>query len=72
MHTNGHPRNDNLTADLVYSHNRAKANTAVLHQAYATLQALVELLIERGMLEHEELAARQEQATEQPRGHYLA
>jgi Fe-S-cluster containining protein len=60
-----------LLRGLVYSHNRANANTAELHQACATLQALVELLVERGVLEQEELTARREQAAEQLRGQYL-
>ena len=35
---------------LVYSHNRANANTTELHQTAVTLQAMLELLIERGVL----------------------
>lgn len=34
---------------LVYTHNRANANTAALHETSATVQALLALLVERGM-----------------------
>ena len=37
---------------LVYAHNRANANTAEVHQANATLQALVELLVQQGRARH--------------------
>jgi Fe-S-cluster containining protein len=76
MNNNGSTKNDNLTTDLirglVYSHNRANANTAELHQACATLQVIVELLVERGILDREELTTRREQAAEQLREQYLA
>ena len=59
---------NNLTTDLVrglvYSHNRANANTAQLHQACAKLEALADLLIEQGILEQKKLSARQRQAAE--------
>jgi hypothetical protein len=56
---------------LVYGHNRANANTAELHQAAVTLQAVVELLIERGVLDRETLDARRKAAAEELRRHYL-
>jgi Fe-S-cluster containining protein len=46
----------NLLAGLVYTHNRANANTVEVYQACATVYALVELLLERGVLDREELA----------------
>lgn len=38
---------------LVYTHNRANANTGELHRACATAHAVTELLIERGLLDRE-------------------
>ena len=75
MNNNGHPKNEPLTPDLlrglVYAHNRANANTAELHQACATLEALVELLVEGGLLEREALEARRDAAAEGLRQRYL-
>lgn len=56
---------------LVYAYNRANANTAEVHQANATLHALVELLVDRGLVNIESLDARREQASEQLRRRYL-
>lgn len=61
----------NLQRGLVYTHNRANANTAELHQAYATIQALGELLIERGILQREEVESRQREVADQLRQRYL-
>jgi hypothetical protein len=36
---------------LLYAHDRANANTAALHQASATLDAVVETLIAEGVLD---------------------
>ena len=44
----GHDRREMLRG-LVYTHDRANANTAELEEAVATLEALVELLIEAGL-----------------------
>jgi Fe-S-cluster containining protein len=57
---------------LVYAHNRANANTAEVHQACATMHAVVELLIEGGVLDHEALEARRQEAARQLRRQYLA
>jgi hypothetical protein len=43
---------------LVYAHNRANANTAEAHSANATVEALVDLLVDRGVLEREDLDER--------------
>jgi Fe-S-cluster containining protein len=56
---------------LVYLHNRANANTAELHQVRAAIAAVVELLIERGVLDRETVQARQREAAETLRGQYL-
>jgi Fe-S-cluster containining protein len=65
------PEEQEVLRGLVYSHNRANANTTELHKAAVTLQAVVELLIERGVLDRETLEARREAATENLRRHFL-
>lgn len=60
-----------LRRGLIYTHNRANANTVEVHEASATLHVLVELLLERGVIDGETLAARQEQASETLRRHYV-
>lgn len=57
---------------LVYAHNRVNANTAELHRACATLEALGDLLVERGLLEREEVEARKKNAAAQLRQQYVA
>ena len=56
---------------LVYAHNRANANTAEAHQANSTLNALVELLVDQGLVNIESLEARRKQTGEQLRRSYL-
>jgi len=51
---------------LVYAHDRANANTAELEKAVATIEALVELLVEAG-LEPERIEAARARATERVR-----
>ena len=60
-----------LLRGLIYAHNRANANTAEVHQANATLHALVEVLVDRGLVNIESLNGRREQASEQLRRRYL-
>jgi hypothetical protein len=60
-----------LLRGLIYTHNRANANTAEVHEANATLQALVELLIEQGALDREALATRRQEASEELRRRYV-
>jgi hypothetical protein len=73
MHDNGQPQP--ITAEvlrgLIYAHNRANANTAAAHEANATLRALVELLVERGVVDGAAFEVRREQAAEQLRREYL-
>jgi hypothetical protein len=68
-------RDDGLAADLarglVYTHNRANANTAAAHDANASVLAMVELLIERGVLDREAYEARREEVAEQVRRQFL-
>ena len=56
---------------LIYVHNRANANTAELHQACATLQAIGDLLVERGLLDREEVEARKREAAAQLRQQFV-
>lgn len=56
---------------LIYTHNRANANTAEVHQASATLDALVQLLIEHGVLDRETLEARRQEAAKRLQRHYI-
>ena len=49
---------------LLYAHDRANANTAVLHQASATLDAVVETLIAEGVLDAAALDERRQAARE--------
>jgi Fe-S-cluster containining protein len=60
-----------LLRGLVYTHNRANANTAAAHEANATLQALVELLVEEGLVDREAFEARRAQSSEKLRREYL-
>ena len=65
------PMTAEVLRGLIYAHNRANANTAAAHEANATLHALVELLVERGVMDGETFQARREQAAEQLRREYL-
>jgi hypothetical protein len=60
-----------LLRGLIYTHNRANANTAEAHEANATLQALVKLLIEQGAIDREALATRRQEVSEQLRRRYV-
>jgi Fe-S-cluster containining protein len=60
-----------LQRGLVYAHNRANANTAHLHQSYAAVHAIGELLVERGLLDRHELEAKKQEAAEQLRREYM-
>lgn len=66
---------DTETADLirglVYTHNRANANTASVYEASATVGTLVELLIERGVLDRATFEARRRETAERLRDQYL-
>jgi hypothetical protein len=60
-----------LARGLVYTHNRANANTAAAHDANASVQAVVELLIERHLLDRETFDARRIETAEQVRRRFL-
>ncbi len=56
---------------LIYTHNRVNKNTSEVHQANATIQALIELLVEREILNKEELANRRSEKSEELRKAYV-
>jgi hypothetical protein len=56
---------------LIYTHDRANANTEELEEAHATLGALVDLLVERGILSEEEIEAARQRAGRRVRGRFL-
>jgi Fe-S-cluster containining protein len=60
-----------LARGLLYTHNRANANTAEVHQANATVQALVELLADRGLLDRDELEQRRQDAAQRLQRDYI-
>ena len=60
-----------LLRGLIYTHNRANANTAEAHQANATLRALVGMLIEQGLVDGEAFNARRTRAAEDLRREYV-
>jgi Fe-S-cluster containining protein len=63
---------DDLHRGFVYVHNRANANTAEVHHANATLNALVELLTDRGLVNIESLEERRKKAADGLRQEYLS
>jgi putative zinc- or iron-chelating protein len=73
MNDNGHqqPIAADLLRGLIYAHNRANANTAAAHEANATLRALVESLVEQGLVDREAFEARRAQSSEQLRREYV-
>jgi Fe-S-cluster containining protein len=56
---------------LLYTHHRANANTAELHRASATVQALVDLLVDQGVLDPEALEARRQGTARRLQGEYI-
>lgn len=69
------PRDGESTADmrrgLIYAHNRANANTAEVHQTAATVHALVDLLLECGVVDRDALETRRQQPAEALRRQYI-
>ena len=65
------PEVEDILRGLVYSHNRANANTTELHRTAVTLQAVVELLIERGVLDRAALEERRGAVSEGLRRRFL-
>lgn len=64
--------NQDLICGLVYTHNRSNGNTAEIHQTSAKVQALIELLIESGVINQDRFEERCRDVSEQLRKRYLA
>jgi len=56
---------------LLYTHNRANANTSEVHEANATVQALVDVLAEAGVLDRAALEERRQDTRERLRREYV-
>ena len=56
---------------LLYTHNRANANTAEVHEANATVEALVELLQDAGVVDGDALEERRHAARERLQREYV-
>lgn len=58
---------EEMVRGLVYTHNRANANTGAAHEANAALRVLVDLLVEQGLVERQDFEARCLESSEQLR-----
>jgi len=56
---------------LIYTHNRANANTAEVHETRSLVEALADLLVERGVLERGQLDERREVAADELRRRFI-
>ena len=69
------PRTDIGAADvlwgLIYTHDRANQNTEEIEGALARIGALIELLVERGVLTREEMAAAEQRAGDAVRKRFV-
>lgn len=61
-----------IVRGLVYTHNRANANTAELHKTSVTVAAVIDLLIDRGLIDAADLSARREQLAEELKRDYVS
>jgi Fe-S-cluster containining protein len=66
-----HAATSDVVRGLLYTHNRDNANTAEVHSANSTIEALVDLLVERGVLDREALDERRKGASEQLQREYF-
>ena len=62
---------DEVIQGLLYAHTRINLNTIEAHSARASVEALVEALISRGLLDREEYEARRAEAAERLRGAFV-
>jgi Fe-S-cluster containining protein len=62
---------DEMVRGLVYTHNRANANTAAAHEANAALRVLVDLLVEQGLVDRNAFEARRIESSERLRREYV-
>jgi len=61
---------NDVVRGLLYAHNRANANTAEVHAANSTVEALVDLLVEQGVLDRETLESRRQGASDRLQREY--
>ena len=61
-----------IVRGLVYTHNRANANTAELHKTSVTVAAVIDLLIDCGLIDAADLSARREQLAEELKRDYVS
>src|SRR5689334_12445797 len=62
---------DDVQRGLIYTLNRANANTTEVHETRATVEALAALLVDSGLVDAEALARRRQEAAEGLRGRYV-
>lgn len=65
------PSPSELTQGLLYTHTRANLNTIEVHRALAQIEALVGLLVDRGVLDATEVEERKAAAEERLRGDFV-
>src|SRR5262249_1116276 len=56
---------------LIYAHNRANANTAAAHEANPAVRAMLDLLVQKGLVDREAFEAQCTQLSEQLRREYV-
>jgi Fe-S-cluster containining protein len=61
-----------IVRGLVYTHNRANANTAELHKTSVTVAALIDLLVEHGIVSGDELNERRKELAEELKQDYVS
>lgn len=62
---------DEVLQGFLYDHTRINLNTIETHGALASVEALVEVLVARGLVEREEYEARRAEASERLRGTFV-
>lgn len=60
-----------IISGLLYTHHRANANSSEVHHTRATVEALVALLVEQGVINPERLAATRQRAADALRTSYV-
>jgi Fe-S-cluster containining protein len=68
---NASASDEELIRGFLYSHHRANANTAEIHQANATVRVLTEQLLERGLLDADKLKQRFTEEADRLRQNYI-
>lgn len=62
---------DELVRGLIYGNNRSNANTMAVHEASSTIEALTELLVERGVLDRDTVETRRKETATRLRERYV-